>query len=446
MKFITNTSDLAKFLNKKIKFNALIKSISIDTRSLKKNSLFIAIKGENFDGNDFVDEALSKGSNIIIADNKRFKNNKDKRIIWVNDSIKALKTISNNIIKDYGGNVIAITGSNGKTTTTNIIGKTLKNNSKTLKNFNNEIGMPLSLMNASSKSKNLIFEIGASKLNDIDYLSKILQPNVGLITNIGNSHLESLKNIDGVFKVKSEIVKNIKKNCFLVVPNDNKKHLNKWKKMRSDITTISFGMKDDSDFYPIDVKIKQNGLSFLVTSRLLEKPIKISSSLEGVHNVKNILSACAVHYCLGQNLQDFSKSISLSKLDNLRQVKYKWLKGSTLIDDSYNANPDSTKKSIDLLSNYNKKTVLLLGDMLELGRYKNKLHKEVGEYAKSKGIRKLIAFGNLTRHSIDGFGKNGIFFNDETKLKNYLRKNITSKNVILIKGSRGMKMERFIDV
>ena len=446
MKFITNTSDLAKFLNKKIKFNALIKSISTDTRSLKKNSLFIAIKGENFDGNDFVDEALSKGSNIIIADNKRFKNNKDKRIIWVNDSIKALKTISNNIIKDYGGNVIAITGSNGKTTTTSIIGKTLKNNSKTLKNFNNEIGMPLSLMNASSKSKNLIFEIGASKLNDIDYLSKILQPNVGLITNIGNSHLESLKNIDGVFKVKSEIVKNIKKNGFLVVPNDNKKHLNKWKKMRSDITTISFGMKDESDFYPIDVKIKQNGLSFLVTSRLLEKPIKISSSLEGVHNVKNILSACAVHYCLGQNLQDFSKSISLSKLDNLRQVKYKWLKGSTLIDDSYNANPDSTKKSIDLLSNYNKKTVLLLGDMLELGRYKNKLHKEVGEYAKSKGISKLIAFGNLTRHSIDGFGKNGIFFNDETKLKNYLRKNITSKNVILIKGSRGMKMERFIDV
>lgn len=446
MKFITNTSDLAKFLNKKIKFNALIKSISTDTRSLKKNSLFIAIKGENFDGNDFVDEALSKGSNIIIADNKRFKNNKDKRIIWVNDSIKALKTISNNIIKDYGGNVIAITGSNGKTTTTNIIGKTLKNNSKTLKNFNNEIGMPLSLMNASFKSKNLIFEIGASKLNDIDYLSKILQPNVGLITNIGNSHLESLKNIDGVFKVKSEIVKNIKKNGFLVVPNDNKKHLNKWKKMRSDITTISFGMKDDSDFYPIDIKIKQNGLSFLVTSRLLEKPIKISSSLEGVHNVKNILSACAVHYCLGQNLQDFSKSISLSKLDNLRQVKYKWLKGSTLIDDSYNANPDSTKKSIDLLSNYNKKTVLLLGDMLELGRYKNKLHKEVGEYAKSKGINKLIAFGNLTRHSIDGFGKNGIFFNDETKLKNYLRKNITSKNVILIKGSRGMKMERFIDV
>ena len=446
MKFIDNTLDVAKFLDRKIQFNEVIKSISTDTRTLKKDSLFIAIKGKNFDGNDFVDEALAKGSKIVIADNKRFKKNKYKRIIYVSNTIKALKKISNNIIKNYDGNVIAITGSNGKTSTTNIIGKTLKNNSKTLKNYNNEIGMPLSLMNASTKSKNLIFEIGASKFKDIDYLSKILRPNVGVITNIGNSHLESLKNINGVFKVKSEIVKNIKKNGFLVVPSENEKYLHVWKKMRSDITVISFGMKSDSDFYPTDVKIKSNGISFLITSRLLEKTIKISSSLEGYHNIKNILSAFAVHYCLGQNPQHFSKSIRISKLDNLRQIKHKWLKGSTLIDDSYNANPDSTKKSIDLLSNYNKKTVLLLGDMLELGTFKKKLHKEIGEYAKSKGINKLIAFGELTKHSIDAFGKNGIFFNDEDKLKDYLRKNITSKNVILIKGSRGMKMERFIDV
>ena len=446
MKFIGSTLDVAKFLNRKIKFNEVIKLISTDTRSLKKDSLFIAIKGKNFDGNDFVNDALAKGSKIVIADNKRFKNNKNKRIIYVNNTIKALKKISNNIIKNYSGNVIAITGSNGKTTTTNIIGKTLNNNSKTLKNFNNEIGVPLSLMNASSDSKNLIFEIGASKFKDIDYLSKILKPNIGVITNIGNSHLESLKNINGVFKVKSEIVKNIKKNGFLVVPNDNRKHLYEWRKMRADITVVSFGMNSDSDFYPTDVKIKSNGLNFLITSKFLKKPIKISSSLEGHHNIKNILSAFAVHYCLDQNLKHFSKSIHISKLDNLRQTKHKWHKGSTLIDDSYNANPDSTKKSIDLLSNYKKKTVLLLGDMLELGTFKKKFHKEIGEYAKTKGINKLIAFGELTKHSIKAFGKNGIFFNDEVKLKDYLRKNITSKNVILIKGSRGMKMERFIDV
>ena len=211
MKFIANTTDLSIFLGIPIKKLQQIKSISSDTRAIKKDSLFIAIKGKNFDGNDFVEEALVKGAVIVITDNKRYKNNTNKKIIYVEDTISALKKISQNIIKDYQGTVIAITGSNGKTTTTNIIAKTLRNNSKTLKNYNNEIGVPLSIMNASSKSKYLVLEIGASKFKDIDYLSRIIKPYIGVITNIGNSHLEILKNIDGVFKVKSELIKNIQK-------------------------------------------------------------------------------------------------------------------------------------------------------------------------------------------------------------------------------------------
>ena len=153
MKFIANTADLSIFLGIPIKKPQSIKSISSDTRAIKKDSLFIAIKGKNFDGNDFVEEALVKGAVIVITDNKRYKNNTNKKIIYEEDTISALKKISQNIIKDYQGTVIAITGSNGKTTTTNIIAKTLRNNSKTLKNYNNEIGVPLSIMNASSKSK-----------------------------------------------------------------------------------------------------------------------------------------------------------------------------------------------------------------------------------------------------------------------------------------------------
>ena len=215
MKFIANTTDLSIFLGIPIKKLQQIKSISSDTRAIKKDSLFIAIKGKNFDGNDFVEEALVKGAVIVITDNKRYKNNTNKKIIYVEDTISALKKISQNIIKDYQGTVIAITGSNGKTTTTNIIAKTLRNNSKTLKNYNNEIGVPLSIMNASSKSKYLVLEIGASKFKDIDYLSRIIKPYIGVITNIGNSHLEILKNIDGVFKVKSELIKNIQKKGFV---------------------------------------------------------------------------------------------------------------------------------------------------------------------------------------------------------------------------------------
>ena len=446
MKFIANTSDLNRYLGVDIAGNTPIKSISTDTRSIKKNSLFIAIKGENFDGNDFVEEAITKGALYAIADKKKYENQKNKKIIYVKNTVKALKKISGNIINKYKGKVIAVTGSNGKTTTTNIISKTLKNNSKTLKNFNNEIGMPLSIMNASSKSKNLVLEIGASKFGDIDYLSKILKPHVGVITNIGHSHLEKLGNVNGVFEVKSELIKNIKKNGFLIVPSDNKEHLDRWKKLRNDINILTFGIKSGADFYASKINLKENGLSFVIRSNLIKKPIQIKTSIEGKHNIKNILASFAVHFCLKENLENFVNILKVNKLNTLRQIKSKWINGSVLIDDTYNANPDSTKKSIDLLSNYNKNTVLILGDMLELGRYKKQLHKEVGVYAKKRGINIILGYGDLTKYAVDGFGKKAIFFKDEENLKSYLRENITSKDVILIKGSRGMKMEKFKNV
>ena len=446
MKFIANTSDLNRYLGVDIAGNIPIKSISTDSRSIKKNSLFIAIKGENFDGNDFVEEAITKGALYAIADKKKYENQKNKKIIYVKNTVKALKKISGNIINEYKGKVIAVTGSNGKTTTTNIISKTLKNNSKTLKNFNNEIGMPLSIMNASSKSKNLVLEIGASKFGDIDYLSKILKPHVGVITNIGHSHLEKLGNINGVFEVKSELIKNIKKNGFLIVPSDNKEHLDRWKKLRNDINILTFGIESAADFYASKINLKENGLSFVVRSNLIKKPIQIKTSIEGKHNIKNILASFAVHFCLKEDLENFVNILKVNKLNTLRQIKSKWINGSTLIDDTYNANPDSTKKSIDLLSNYKKNTVLVLGDMLELGRYKKKLHTEIGIYAKKKGINAILGYGDLTKYTIEGFGKGARFFKDEKNLKFYLKENITSKDVILMKGSRGMKMERFKNV
>ena len=446
MKFINNSNDLSRHLDMSIIKDVLIKSISIDTRTIKQDALFIAIKGINYNGNDFIEDAFKKGASIAIVDDHRFLKTKDKRIIYVKNSIQALKEISESIIRSYQGKVICVTGSNGKTTTTKIIASTLKSSSKTISNFNNEIGMPLSIMNASSKSKNIVLEIGASKFNDIDYLSNIIQPYIGVITNIGNSHLDALKNIDGVLRVKSEVVKNIKKGGYLVVPNENKKHLEHWKKIRSDIEIKTFGMSKDADFYPAKINIGINGISFVISSKLIEKETQINTTLEGEHNIKNILASFAVHFCMRGKPKSFATAINSKHFKNVRQIKSKWIKGSTLIDDTYNANPDSTKKSIDLLSNYQKNTVLLLGDMLQLGRYKNKLHKEIGKYAHTKGINILLGYGDLAKQATDSFGKNGIFFKKEEDLKAYLKENITSKDVILIKGSRGMKMERFINV
>ena len=446
MKFISSSNDLSVYLDLNIAKGIPIKNISIDTRTIKKDSLFIAIKGDKFDGNDFVEEAFEKGASLAIADNKKFLKIRNKKIVYVKNSIGALKKISENIIKKYGGNVIAITGSNGKTTTTNIIANSLNNTSKTIGNYNNEIGMPLSIINASPKSKNIIIEIGAAKAGDIDYLSRILNPFIGVITNIGNSHLETLKNINGVLKVKSEIVNNIKKDGYLIVPNENKKHLNYWKLIRDDINIYSFGMTKSADFFASDIRVKREGMHFKISSKLIDKDIQIKTSLEGEHNIKNILSSFVTHYCLDNNINNFALKLNSNKIKNVRQIKSKWLKGSTLIDDTYNANPDSSKKSIDLLSKYKKNTILVIGDMLELGKYKKKLHKEVGEYAKANGINIVLGFGELTKETIKAFGKKGIFFDNEESLKSYLIKNITSKDVILIKGSRGMKMERFINV
>ena len=446
MKFISSSNDLSVYLDLNIAKGIPIKNISIDTRTIKKDSLFIAIKGDKFDGNDFVEEAFEKGASLAIADNKKFLKIRNKKIVYVKNTIGALKKISENIIKKYGGNVIAITGSNGKTTTTNIIANSLNNTSKTIENYNNEIGMPLSIINASPKSKNIIIEIGAAKAGDIDYLSRILNPFIGVITNIGNSHLETLKNINGVLKVKSEIVNNIKKGGYLIVPNENKKHLNYWKLIRDDINIYSFGMTKSADFFASDIRVKREGMHFKISSKLIDKDIQIKTSLEGEHNIKNILSSFVTHYCLGNNINNFALKLNSNKIKNVRQIKSKWLKGSTLIDDTYNANPDSSKKSIDLLSKYKKNTILVIGDMLELGKYKKKLHKEVGEYAKANGINIVLGFGELTKETTKAFGKKGIFFDNEESLKSYLIKNITSKDVILIKGSRGMKMERFINV
>ena len=444
MKFITNSNDLSKYLDTPIKKNIQIKDISIDSRTIKKDSLFIAINGENFNGNDYVDEAIHKGACLVITDSKKYKTSKNKNIIYVNNSISALKKITRNILKSFDGNVVGITGSNGKTTTTKIIANVLSKSSSTLNNYNNEIGMPLSIFNAKQNSKNLVIEMGAAKPGDIKYLSSILKPNIGVITNIGNSHLEKLKNIKGVLKVKSELVSNIKNGGYLVVPNENKEHLKFWEKIIRGKELITFGTEKNADFYAINIKSSIKKQEFNIISDKYNIDHKIKTSLSGVHNIKNILAAFAVSYLIENSPKLFNQR--LEKNTQVRQKQQKWIRGSLLIDDTYNANPESVKKAIDFLSNSNKRKVFIMGDMLELGRYRKKMHADVGQYAKRKKVDVFLGFGELTKYAVSGYGKNGLFFNNENDLKKFIKENIKSGDIVLIKGSRGIKMERFINV
>ena len=446
MKFINNSNDLSHFLDISVIKNIEIKNISLDSRTIKKDSLFIAINGKNFNGNEFIDDAFKNGACLAITDSKKFINSKNKKIIYVKNSTTALKKISKKILYEYHGNVIGITGSNGKTTTTKIITNALRASSSTLKNYNNELGMPLSIMSSNPNSKHLVIEMGAAKPGDISYLSSILKPHIGIITNIGNSHLKNLKNIKGVLKVKSELITNIKRNGILIVPNENKQHLKLWKNFRDDLEVVTFGMNKSADFFASNIKLNLNRMKFDICSKkngLLET---VNTSMVGEHNIKNILASFAASYYSNNSNKLFFKSINKNSTNNVRQNQSKWLRGSTLIDDTYNANPDSVAKAIDLLATSKRHKVLVLGDMLELGKYKKKYHVNIGLYAAKKKIDIFLGFGDLTKYAVKSFGKKGIFFDSEKELKIFLKENIGSKDIVLLKGSRGMKMEKFINV
>ena len=313
------------------------------------------------------------------------------------------------------------------------------------KSFNNHFGVPISLSNLSVGDKYGIFEVGMSKAGEIRDLSKLIQPHIGVITNIGNSHLANLKNINGVFKVKSEIVNNIKKDGCLVIPSENGKHESQWKKMRNDISIITFGLDKDADFRASNIKYKTNSSAFTILSDKYCVEQKVNINLAGEHNIKNILAAYAVLSFLNKPEKSIVKNISNVKLTG-RQNQSNWINRSTLIDDTYNANPDSVKKSVDLLSHSKKRKILVLGDMLELGRMRKQMHKDIGKYALKQKIDIFVGFGDLAKYAVDEFGKNGIFFNNEGELKIFLKKNVSKGDIVLIKGSRGMQMEKFINV
>ncbi|MAD49276.1 MAG: UDP-N-acetylmuramoyl-tripeptide--D-alanyl-D-alanine ligase [Gammaproteobacteria bacterium] len=443
MKFISSTNDIRKYLGLKPKKNIKFNNISIDTRTIKKDSLFIALRGGNFNGNKFIEKAFSSGAIAVLCSDKSYINKNN--VIYVPSVRKALSKISSEIASDFKGKKILITGSNGKTSTTNIISKSLPKCSSTIKNFNNEIGLPISIMSSKKDSKYMVLEAGAAKKGDIKYLSKIVKPDIGIITNIGNSHLEKLINIEGVFKVKSELIKNIRKGGALIVPNDVN-YLQRWKNMAKGIKVIPVPKKfiTKNEKISKDKKIMTFDIIKSCSDDKKSKAVSISSSLLGKHNIQNILVCYTCLNVLGESNSKMLKSLKNISSSISRQRILSWRNKSTLIDDTYNANPESVKRSIDVLSEFSGRKIFIFGDMFELGRFRKKLHVDIGSYAKNSKIDILITFGELSKFASSGFQKKSYNFYNEEELKAFIANFIKKNDIVLIKGSRGMKMERFI--
>jgi len=445
MKVMQDTSDIFSALGISAQDNIRIQDFQIDSRKVRKNSVFFGLSGSNEDGSIYGQEAIAKGASLAIIKSTKpsLKNKLKSNILSVPKPEESLIALAKSALKKFPGPIVGITGSNGKTTTKNILHAGINNSFATFNNFNNEIGLPLCALSLDTKNTVAIFEMGAAKKGDINFLSRLIKPDIGIITHIGHSHLEGLRSLDGVLKVKSELIDNINKNGIAILPEGP--HIKYWKGLRKDITFRTFGLNDAASFFATHIKSTKAGTAFTINSPCLRKKIKIQTCLLGNHNILNILAGFIATLELKQDIDFFVDSLKAFSNTSQRLQLQPWINKSTVIDDSYNANPDSVKAAIDVLHEQTGRCILVLGDMKELGRYRKKLHQNIGAYAKTKKINLLIGFGDLARHAASSFGPSGMFFSSKTELLSFLKGEVTRGDCILIKGSRSMKMETLIN-
>ena len=427
------------------------KYVSIDSRSIKRGSLFVAIKGESLDGHQFVKDALNNGASAIIINESELDkfDSLDKTIVTVKDTTIAYGDLANIWRKKLKAKVIALTGSNGKTTTKEMIASLLKKKFKVVKtesNNNNHIGVPLTIFQAKADTDILLLEQGTNHFGEIPYTANISEPDIAFITNIGDSHLEYLKTRNGVFEEKSALL-NVCRDLggqVLINTDDHIIHRNQ-KKYPNRIT---YGFKGNPD-----IKGKINGYTpegkTQITVSYKNKNIEVDLPLYGESNAKNYLTSVAVALILGLKKEEIKEAVKKLKPYKQRLFVIK-KKDSVLIDDTYNANPDSMIAAIELMNKIKIKNrkIAFLGDMFELGENSSEMHANLAGiimkckldevYTSGKEMVHLNNFLKTRRVSIK-------HFEEREDLRKFIKTLNFEDSVILVKGSRGMRMEEFVE-
>jgi UDP-N-acetylmuramoyl-tripeptide--D-alanyl-D-alanine ligase len=427
--------------------------ISTDSRKSRLGDGFVALKGNNFDGHDFIAESVkSKASALVIQRDLKDIVPKEIAVIKVKDTTLALGDIARYQRQKFNLPVVAVTGSNGKTTTKEMIAWVLSLGGKVLKNEgtkNNQIGLPQTLIKLTQQDKFAVVEIGTNHFGEIDYLAKIARPNIGLITNIGLSHLEFLNNLRGVLKEKSSLLDSLSKPALAILNGDDKL-------LKEIITTVhrkmrvfSYGIHEKSDLCACAIKLKNGRLEFRVNGKF-----DFALSTLGYYNTYNALGAIAVGRLFGLTYPEISLRLAEFKFPQgrLNLIEFRGLK---FIDDTYNSNPLSLKAALLALETVKcrGRKILVMGDMLELGKQKELLHRQAARSI-TNTCQTLLAVGRLswlTAQAVEnsGFKKKNIFYCDSSlEAKDLLFNKISPKpcDIILVKGSRSMKMEEIFRI
>ena len=413
------------------------KGVVTDTRLSVKNSFYIALKGINFDGNNFAKEAIEKGAFYALVNKKSIAKDND-RFIYVDDTLKTLQKLANYHRSIIDTKIIAITGSNGKTTTKELLSEILSEEFKifaTKGNLNNHIGVPLSLLSINRECEYAIIELGANHLGEINHLCKIAKPDFGLITNFGYAHIEGFGSFDGVVKGKSELYNYLIEKKGRLFINLDDVIQKKWLKYRP-IST--YGQTSKADFKIEQINNKGKGTTIKIENLIIE------SQLFGDYNFSNIGASVAISRFLGISNQKIKKALELYKPINKRSQVIK-KKNNKILLDAYNANPSSMIASINsFLKNNPKNSIAVLGDMLELGFYEKEGHVKIIKLLESSAFEEIFFVGKLffkfSKES-NSFKKTMHFFKEKIEAYSYLKKRRFENKNILIKGSRKLQLE-----
>jgi len=432
-----------KLILQKIKGNINLKNfqgLAIDSRMVKKNNLFLTLKGKYNNGSKFIPEALKKGAKYIVSSKviKKYQN----KTIKVKNEISFLNQFARFKRRESLSKIIAITGSAGKTSLKNLLKQLLQSFENTFsspKSFNNHLGVPISLSNLSSEDKIGVFEVGMSKAGEIKNLSKLIQPHIGIITNIGEAHMENFKNINGIAKAKAEIIDSIKKNGTIILNRDDKffKYLYKKSKLKK-LKIVTFGKNKKSDIFPL--KIIKNKDLVKIFVKIKNK--KLNLETKNI-NIYNVLASLAVIKELNLNINNIKKIFKkLEPTEGRGKIHHisRYNKNFRLIDESYNANPLSVKNAISNFNSIKKekfKKYLILGDMLELGYKSEKYHKDLSKVINNSNIDKVFIKGEKTLFTYKNLhkSKQGNILQNKSDIDLILKNIIKNNDYLMIKGS-----------
>lgn len=427
--------------------NININGVSTDTRTMKKGQLFVPIIGENFDGHKFIEKAIENGAVASLWKESHPIPDIDFPFILVEDTLKAIQTLSKEYRNQLSIKVVGITGSNGKTSTKDILSSILKTRYKTFKtqgNLNNELGVPLTLLSIDEDVEIAVIEMGMSSLGEIEVLTNLATPDAAIITNIGTAHLQELKTKENIMKAKLEIVKGLKPNGLFVYNGDDEKLIRAVEAQNISQKKHTFGKKSSNDYIVKMISSNIDGLKFKLEN--IDSP-ELFLPMLGNHQIFNASAAIAVARYFGLSFEDIKKGLVNVELTGMRSELLHG-EGFDILNDSYNSNPDSTKaalRTLNALDKYSQK-IVIFGDMLELGDEEINMHKEIGREIDFNEVDYLFTFGDLAKYAVEEVKSRvskdkALAFDDKSDLIDKIKDVLKEDSIILLKGSRGMKLE-----